>query len=168
MKSKPPAAEPFLQLCRKARTTAATEDRSPVKKLVFSWIQPLTLDVIVLFWVLAPESLVDNSWTIVVASSLTTPFILALEFINERPVGWRLNRREFFTDPFYVALVSSVIAKVATNLDDGPLESAKHALGMTTPWTLKRLSNTQQFLFPLRPLMAMIEARSNTSASAVP
>ena len=103
-----------------------------MKKLVFSWIQPVTLLVIVLFWVFAPKSLVDNSWTIVVASALTTAFIQALEFVNERHVGWRLDRREFFTDLFYVVLYSSVIAKLVTKLDDEPLESAKHALGITT------------------------------------
>jgi hypothetical protein len=87
-----------------------------VKKLVFNRIQPLTLVVIVLLWVLVPKSLADSSRTIVVASPLTTPFVLALEFSNARPVSRRLNRREFFTDLFYVVLVSSVIAKVATKL----------------------------------------------------
>lgn len=103
-----------------------------MKKLVFSWIQPVTLGVIVLFWVFAPKSLVDNSWTIVVASALTTAFIQALEFVNERHAGWRLDRREFSTDLFYAVLSSSVIAKLVTKLDDEPLESAKHALGITT------------------------------------
>jgi sterol desaturase/sphingolipid hydroxylase (fatty acid hydroxylase superfamily) len=105
---------------------------SAVKKLVFSWIQPVTLGLIVLFWVFAPQSVVENSWTIVVANALTTAFILALEFVNERHVGWRLNRRECLTDLFYVVLSSSVIAKLVTKLDDEPLESAKHALGITT------------------------------------
>jgi sterol desaturase/sphingolipid hydroxylase (fatty acid hydroxylase superfamily) len=103
-----------------------------VKKLVFRWIQPVTLGFIVLFWVFAPKSLVDNSWTTVVANALTTAFILSLEFVNERHAGWRLDRREFLTDLFYVVLSSSVIAKLVTKLDDEPLESARHALGIAT------------------------------------
>jgi sterol desaturase/sphingolipid hydroxylase (fatty acid hydroxylase superfamily) len=105
-----------------------------VKKLVFRWIQPVTLGVIVLFWALAPKTWVEGSWTIVIASAVTTAFIQALEFINERHVGWRLNRREFLTDLFYVVLASSVIAKLVTKLADEPLGSAKHALGITTAW----------------------------------
>ena len=105
-----------------------------MKKLVFRWIQPVTLGVIVLFWAVAPKSWVDNSWTIVVASALTTACVQALEFINERHVGWRLDRREFLTDLFYVVLASSVIAKLVTKLADEPLGSAKHALGITTAW----------------------------------
>jgi sterol desaturase/sphingolipid hydroxylase (fatty acid hydroxylase superfamily) len=105
-----------------------------VKKLVFRWIQPVTFGVIVLFWVVAPKSWVDSSWTIVVASAITTAFIQALEFINERHAGWRLDRREFFTDLFYAVLSSSVIAKLVTKLADDPLGSAKHALGITSAW----------------------------------
>jgi sterol desaturase/sphingolipid hydroxylase (fatty acid hydroxylase superfamily) len=107
-----------------------------VKKLVFRWIQPLTLGLIVTLWVVAPKSLVDNSWTIVVASALTTAFVQALEFINERHVGWRLNWREFLTDLFYTVLFSSVIAQLVKKLADEPLASAKNALGVTTTWAL--------------------------------
>jgi sterol desaturase/sphingolipid hydroxylase (fatty acid hydroxylase superfamily) len=107
-----------------------------VKKLVFRWVQPVTLVGIVLLWAVAPKSLVDNSWTIVVASSFTLAFIQVLEFINERHVGWRLNGREFLTDLFYVVLFMSLIDKLVTKLADEPIESAKHVLGITTAWTL--------------------------------
>jgi sterol desaturase/sphingolipid hydroxylase (fatty acid hydroxylase superfamily) len=107
-----------------------------VKKLVFRWIQPATLAVIVSFWVLAPKSLADHSWALVVTGAVIQAFIQTLEFINERHVGWRLDKREFLTDLFYVVLFMSVIGKLVEKLADDPLGSAKHALGITTPWTL--------------------------------
>jgi sterol desaturase/sphingolipid hydroxylase (fatty acid hydroxylase superfamily) len=105
-----------------------------VKKLVFRWIQPVTLVVIIAFWSLVPKAVAENSWTIVIVSALISAFVQGLEFINERHVGWRLDKREFFTDLFYVVLSASLIAKATTKLADEPLGAAKHALGITTAW----------------------------------
>lgn len=113
----------------------AQEDAS-MKKTVFSLFQPVMMLVIVLFWAIAPASLTHNPWTVVVATSLVTAIIQGLEFINERHVSWRINAREFLTDLFYVVLMATVIAKLQTKLNDEPLMHAKHALGITTSWTL--------------------------------
>jgi sterol desaturase/sphingolipid hydroxylase (fatty acid hydroxylase superfamily) len=105
-----------------------------VKKLVFRWIQPITLAVIIAFWAVAPKAWVDNAWTIVIVSALISAFVQGLEFINERHEGWRLDKREFFTDLFYLVLSASLIAKATTKLADEPLGAVKHALGITTEW----------------------------------
>src|SRR5580700_915936 len=117
-----------------------------MKAIVFSLFQPVSLGVIVLFWAIAPASLTHNPATIVVASSLTIAIVLALEFVNERHAGWRLNTREFLTDLFYNALMTTVIAELTKKLDDEPLGMAKNALGITTPWVMHLPFVLQVFL----------------------
>ena len=107
-----------------------------IKKTVFSLFQPATLVVIVVFWALAPASWVKNPLSLVLAASLTTAMVQALEWVNERHVGWRMNRQEFFTDLFYVVLSSTAIAWAQDKFADSPLQSAKHALGIGTTWIL--------------------------------
>src|SRR5580658_122255 len=107
-----------------------------MKKLLFSLVQPATLAVILLFWAIAPASLINNAWTITAASIGTLAMVQALEFVNERHAGWRTNPREFLTDLFYLILFYGVIVKVETKLADEPLASAKHALGITTVWAM--------------------------------
>lgn len=116
--------------------TARNRDGSTVKKFVFRWIQPATVGAVVAFWAVAPKAWVDSPWTIVVAAVVTQAFIQALEFVNERNVGWRITRQEFLTDLFYVILAMSLIDRMVTKLADEPLESAKHAMGLTTAWAL--------------------------------
>ncbi len=57
-----------------------------------------------------PQSVVENDWTIIATGGFITLFILGLEWFFERHQGWRLNKREFFTDLFYVLLTSTAIA----------------------------------------------------------
>ncbi|WP_338405641.1 sterol desaturase family protein [Sphingobium arseniciresistens] len=90
---------------------------------------------VVLFWAIGPKSWIDHPWSMVIAGSLTTAFILALEWVLERHAGWRLNKREFATDLFYVLLGYTGISWLTSTLADGPLEAAKASLGITTPWT---------------------------------
>jgi len=106
------------------------------KKIVFTLFQPATLALIVLFWAFAPASLLDKAWIITAISIGTLVLVQALEFINERHTGWRLDRREFLTDLFYVGLYFAVIAKLETKLAEEPLASAKQALGITTVWAM--------------------------------
>jgi sterol desaturase/sphingolipid hydroxylase (fatty acid hydroxylase superfamily) len=103
---------------------------------VLSLFEPVTMALIVLFWAIAPASLAHNPSTVIVATSLTTVIVLALEFVNERHASWRLNAREFWTDLFYNILITTVIAKLVKKLADDPMASAKHALGITTPWVM--------------------------------
>ncbi|MCX7284910.1 MAG: sterol desaturase family protein, partial [Novosphingobium sp.] len=86
------------------------------------------------FWAMAPAAWVQNTWVVIGVSSAITLVVLLLEIPFERHVGWRMNRREFFTDLFYVVLSATVISKATNVLADRPLESVKHALGIATPW----------------------------------
>jgi sterol desaturase/sphingolipid hydroxylase (fatty acid hydroxylase superfamily) len=106
----------------------------PLKRLLFRYLQPAALAAILLFWGLGPAPLVNNGWTIVVAAALTTALVQALEWVNERHAGWRLDRREFLTDLFYVVLGATVIAKAQTLFAERPIAALKHSLGLGTPW----------------------------------
>ena len=107
-----------------------------MKAIVFRFLQPATVVLVVLFWAWAPAALLDKAWAITAASVATVALVQALEFVNERHASWRQNRREFLTDLFYVALYYGVISTVVTKLNDDPLTSAKHALGITTDWAM--------------------------------
>lgn len=126
--------EPFAR--RLAIFRAGDEDARPVRRIAFSYLQPAMVLALLLFWSLGPVALVDNAWTVVVTSSLTTLFVLALEAVNERYSSWRMNWREFMTDLFYVVLGSTVIAWVSRTLADDPLAAAKHSLGISTQWAM--------------------------------
>jgi sterol desaturase/sphingolipid hydroxylase (fatty acid hydroxylase superfamily) len=71
-----------------------------------------------------------------VVSVFVTAVILALEWVNERHAGWRLNRREFATDLFYFVLGYSAIAWFTSKLAEDPLKAAKHSFGITTEWAM--------------------------------
>jgi sterol desaturase/sphingolipid hydroxylase (fatty acid hydroxylase superfamily) len=103
---------------------------------VFTLFQPATIALIVSFWAFAPASLIDKAWLVTAISIGTLLTVQALEFINERHIGWRQNVREFLTDLFYAVLYFAVIAKVETKLAEEPLASAKHSLGITTEWAM--------------------------------
>ncbi|MCJ2183015.1 sterol desaturase family protein [Novosphingobium sp. 1949] len=97
-------------------------------------LPPATLIAIVAFWMFGPKSLVDNSWALIVAGGLTTAFVQLLEWGLERHRGWRLDRREFLTDVFYVLLGYTVISWLSEHLAETPLHAIKQSLGIATPW----------------------------------
>ncbi|TCM20560.1 fatty acid hydroxylase family protein [Novosphingobium sp. PhB165] len=107
-----------------------------LKNKVFDLLPPAFVALTVLFWAYGPKSWIDNSWSLVVATSLTTLAVLALEWIHERHSRWRMNTREFVTDLFYVILGATVITWVSTKLAEDPLTSVKHSLGITTQWAM--------------------------------
>ncbi|WP_374944570.1 sterol desaturase family protein [Sphingomonas sp.] len=107
-----------------------------MKKTVVNLLPPLTVAAVVSFWAFAPAALLAKPWLLVVTSALITAFVQALEWVAERHTGWRLDRREFFTDLFYVVLGSTVIAWATTTLAEGPLHAAKVSLGLTTAWAM--------------------------------
>jgi len=96
----------------------------------------MMIGLVILFWTFGPAVLLKNSWTIVVTSALITAAVQALEWVAERHAGWRLNRREFFTDLFYVVLSATAIAWATRKFSDEPLQAAKHSLGITTEWAM--------------------------------
>ncbi len=105
-----------------------------VKQVVFRYIQPATVLAIVLFWGLAPERLTTSAWTLLIAVGLCKLAILALEQVNERHAAWRMTRTELLTDLFYVAMVYTLIRYARIHWGDPPVEAAKHAIGISTPW----------------------------------
>jgi sterol desaturase/sphingolipid hydroxylase (fatty acid hydroxylase superfamily) len=91
---------------------------------------------VLLFWMFGPKSWIGNAWALTIATSLTTLLVLGLEWINERHASWRLTKKEFFTDLFYMVLGATAITWVTTKLAEDPLKAAKHSLGITTEWAM--------------------------------
>lgn len=107
-----------------------------MKKIAFSYMQPMIVALVLLFWAFSPKAWTDNSWSIVVATSITTLLVLGLEWVNERHASWRLTKTEFFTDLFYVVLGATVISWITERLAEDPLKAVKHSLGITTEWAM--------------------------------
>lgn len=105
-----------------------------LKNRVFNHIPPAMIAVVLLFWSFGPAVLLKNPWTLTVTSAGIVVVVLLLELVNERHAGWRMNKREFFTDLYYVVLSATVIAWFTENFADGPLSKVKESLGITTPW----------------------------------
>jgi sterol desaturase/sphingolipid hydroxylase (fatty acid hydroxylase superfamily) len=108
---------------------AAPEGRG-VKQALIDLLPPMMIVLVLLFWAYGPEALLKNSWTLLVTSSAITVAVLLLELAFERHAGWRMNKREFFTDLFYVVLSATVIAWLSQKGAEDPLKS----LGITTQW----------------------------------
>jgi sterol desaturase/sphingolipid hydroxylase (fatty acid hydroxylase superfamily) len=109
---------------------------SALKRTLVNLLPPATVAVIILFWAFGPEAWTGNPWSIVVVGLLTTAFIQAMEFVFERHAGWRMNRREFATDAFYVALSYTAISWAA-RLADAPIAALKASFGITTQWAMQ-------------------------------
>jgi len=107
-----------------------------MKKFLFSYVQPAMVATVLLSWAFAPEAWVKSDWSLIVATSITTLLVLGLEWLNERHASWRLTKKEFFTDLFYVILSSTVITWATQKLAEDPLKAAKHSLGITTQWAM--------------------------------
>lgn len=130
-----------------AMAPAAQADRSgsaeqphqdgPLKRSLINLIPPATVVAVILFWMLAPRSITENGWSLIIATSAVTFFVLGLEQILERHQGWRLNRQEFATDLFYVILMATAISWAAETFADNPLASLKETLGIATPWVMQ-------------------------------
>ncbi len=121
-------------------------DEGPVKRALVNLVPLATLIAVVLFWMLAPRSLTENSWTLVVVTASISFFVLGLEFVLERHEGWRLNWTEFSTDLFYQILYSTVIAWAVLALADEPLMAIKEKLGITTLWLTELPLVVQAFM----------------------
>lgn len=107
---------------------------SSFKRTLVDLVPPATLVAVVLFWMFAPPSLTENPWTFVVAGLAISFFVLGLEQVLERHEGWRLNRKEFATDLFYLILLYTGVGWVTEALADQPLAVLKESLGITTHW----------------------------------
>lgn len=107
-----------------------------MKKILLSYVQPVMVLAILLFWAFGPAAWIKSPWSIVIATLLVTAVIQGLEWVNERHSSWRLTPREFLTDAFYVTLSYTVIAWLTAKLADEPLTAAKQSLGITTEWAM--------------------------------
>ncbi|WP_241233474.1 sterol desaturase family protein [Altericroceibacterium xinjiangense] len=107
-----------------------------MKNRVFNLIPPAMIVLVLIFWSFGPAALLDNPWTLPVVSPLITLVVLLLEQVHERHPGWRMNRREFFTDLFYVVLSATVISWLTQHLAEDPLTAAKAWLGINTEWAM--------------------------------
>jgi sterol desaturase/sphingolipid hydroxylase (fatty acid hydroxylase superfamily) len=107
-----------------------------MKKILFSYVQPAMVVLVLLFWMFGPKTWIGNAWALTIATSLTTLLVLGLEWINERHASWRLTKKEFFTDLFYMVLGATAITWATTKLAEDPLKAAKHSLGITTEWAM--------------------------------
>ncbi|WP_425516660.1 sterol desaturase family protein [Sphingobium phenoxybenzoativorans] len=112
----------------------ARAGQSGIGRTLVNLIPPAMVAAVILFWMYGPQAWIKNDWSILIAGGLTTAFVLSLEWVFERHAGWRLNRREFATDLFYVILSYTVIAWVTSTLAEEPLKAAKKSLGITTEW----------------------------------
>lgn len=107
-----------------------------MQKIFISLVQPAMVGMVLLFWALGPSAWTASAWSIIIATSVTTALILALEWVHERHASWRMTWREFFTDLFYVILSATIIARCTEKLAENPMKAAKHSFGITTAWAM--------------------------------
>ncbi|MET1755893.1 sterol desaturase family protein [Novosphingobium sp. RD2P27] len=108
-----------------------------MNKSLINLLPPAMVGLVIVFWAFGPASLLENPWTLVATSSLITATVLLLEFPFERHADWRMNKREFFTDLFYVVLSATLISWLTATLAEDPLKAAKESLGITTEWATR-------------------------------
>ena len=107
-----------------------------MKRIIFDLVPPASVAAIVMFWAAVPQWFVEKPWSLVLVTSVTLVIVQMLEFVHERHAGWRINRREFFTDLFYVIFGFTAIQWLTTKLADDPLAAAKKSLGIETQWAM--------------------------------
>jgi sterol desaturase/sphingolipid hydroxylase (fatty acid hydroxylase superfamily) len=113
---------------------AAENGHGSIKTTLVNLLPPATLAAVILFWGLAPQAVIEHPWTLVAVGLALLAWVQALEWFFERHEGWRLNKREFATDLFYVVLTYTAIGWAARTLGDAPLLALKESLGISTPW----------------------------------
>lgn len=118
-------------------SSARNRDEGPVKRTLVNLVPPATIVVVVMFWMLAPASVTDSPWSIVVAGLAITFFVLGLEQVLERHESWRLTWKEFTTDLFYLFLSYTVIGWATSSFADQPLANFKESVGISTEWAMQ-------------------------------
>lgn len=107
---------------------------SNARRVIFRYFEPASVALIVAFWSLAPDAITGNPLTLFWAGVATKIIVQGLEFVHERHVGWRLDRREFATDLFYVVLAGTVVQWANEHGTDAALLALKGWTGLATPW----------------------------------
>lgn len=114
----------------------ALEDPRRLQRTLINLLPPAAVTIVVLFWMLGPEFLVNSGKMFLLSAVATAMFVLSLEFILERHAGWRLTKKEFVTDLFYFILGYTAIGWVSSKLAEEPLTAFKASMGITTEWAL--------------------------------
>lgn len=122
---------------RSCNISAPDKSENPVKRTLVNLIPPATVIAVILFWMFAPSSITDSPWSIVVTGLAISFFVLGLEQLLERHEGWRLTRKEFATDLFYLTLQYTAIGWATETLADKPLASFKESIGISTEWAMQ-------------------------------
>jgi sterol desaturase/sphingolipid hydroxylase (fatty acid hydroxylase superfamily) len=112
------------------------QGRNAMKQKLFNLIPPAMIAMVMAFWAYAPKALLGHPWTIVVMAPLITAIILGLEWVHERHAGWRMNRREFVTDLYYMILSATAVTWVVNAVAEDPLAGVKARLGISTQWAM--------------------------------
>ncbi|MFN3619546.1 sterol desaturase family protein [Sphingorhabdus sp.] len=123
-----------------------------MKQSIFNLLPPATVAAILAFWAFAPPTVVDTWWSITAVGLVVLGFVQLMEFVNERHVGWRINRQEFLTDIFYVFFGITAISWMSDALANSPMAEAKEALGISTPWIAEL-----PFLVQVAAVMLLVE-----------
>lgn len=123
-----------------------------MKQSIFNLLPPATVAAILAFWAFAPAALVDTWWTITAVGLVVLAFVQLMEFVNERHIGWRINRQEFLTDIFYVLFGITAISWTSDILANSPMSQAKEAIGLSTPWIAE-----MPFLVQVAAVMLLVE-----------
>ena len=92
-----------------------------MKQSLFNLLPPATVAAILIFWAVAPAAWVDTWWTITAVGLVVLAFVQAMEWVNERHAGWRINRQELLTDLFYVLFGISAISWTSEALANSPM-----------------------------------------------
>ena len=122
---------------RSCTISAPDKCENPIKRTLVNLIPPATIIAVILFWMFAPASVTGSPWSIVVTGLAISFFVLGLEQLLERHEGWRLTRKEFATDLFYLALQYTAIGWATETLADKPLASFKESIGISTEWAMQ-------------------------------
>lgn len=107
---------------------------STARRIIFRYFEPASIAAIVAFWSLAPDAITHNPMTMLWAGIATKIIVQGLEFVHERHAGWRLDRREFATDLFYVVLAGTLVQWANEHGTDAALLAVKGMAGFQTPW----------------------------------
>ena len=107
-----------------------------MKRFLFSIVQPAMVALVMLFWAFGPGRWTTEASSLVVASVVTTFMVLGLECLDERHASWRLTKKEYFTDLFYLILGYTVISWATVKFAEEPLKAVKQSLGLATPWAM--------------------------------
>ncbi len=107
-----------------------------MRQFLFNIVQPLMVAAVLLFWAFGPTAWTSEPSSLVIAILVTTAIVLGLEWINERYASWRLTRKEFFTDLFYLILGFTAISWATVTFAEEPLKAAKASIGLATPWAM--------------------------------